>query len=129
MTRLARYVPGSRAAYRSNAVKTVCAQNHSHPSKHEAKKCDELHLLQRAGEISDLKVQPKYPIVIDGEPLKIRSHKINRASAVVYTADFAFIDHRENRKRVLDAKGFDQKRAALLRAIAEHVYRFRVELV
>ena len=38
---------------------TLCAQNKTHQSKLEAKRCDELHLLQQAGEIYDLRAHPQ----------------------------------------------------------------------
>jgi len=48
------------------------------PSKREAKRYGELMLLQRAGEISDLQLQPAFPVQINGKPF------------CVYHADFAY---------------------------------------
>ena len=67
---------GRQHKYR--AVKTVCANGHSHPSKAEAKRCDELHLLERAGHITHLTMQPKFPVVING------------VKVFTYIADFAY---------------------------------------
>jgi hypothetical protein len=36
-------------------------------SKKEAKRCGELHLLQRLGEIRNLELQPKFPLKVNGE--------------------------------------------------------------
>lgn len=113
------------------AVKTQCQHGHIHDSAKEARVCNDLHIRQRAGEITHLEVQPRFRIVIEGEPLRIRSDGYPNGRAVAYTADFAFNDHAEQppRRRVLDAKGLDLPRSRLLRALAEHVYHFRVELV
>lgn len=122
--------PRRKGAYRSNAVKAVCAQGHPHASKSEAKRCDHLYKRFRAGEISEPEQQPRFsPIILNGEPLVIRSHKINRATQVRYTADFAYFDYGRQCRVIEDSKGFDRPRDSLLRAIVEHAYKVRVELV
>ena len=60
------------------AIKTVCAAGHKHDSKKEAARCDVLHLLLKAGQVSDLKLQPTFLIEIGG-------HKVCK-----YKADFAY---------------------------------------
>lgn len=50
-------------------------------SKAEAKRYSELKLMERAGEIAALKLQPKFPVVVAG--VKIGS----------YVADFSYIDN------------------------------------
>jgi hypothetical protein len=60
--------PGGRQ-HKYRAVRTDCNAGHSHPSKAEARRCDELHLLQRAGEISRLEMQPRYTLSIGGVKL------------------------------------------------------------
>jgi len=45
----------------SVAVKTTCALGHEHDSKREAKRCAQLHILAKAGAISDIVSQPFYP--------------------------------------------------------------------
>jgi hypothetical protein len=98
------------------ARKTVCRQNHPHASKREATRCDELHLLLRAGAIESLEQQPRYPFVIDGKPLK---HDNGRAAA--YTADFRYVDRHSGQTIVEDSKGFSARdwplRKALFRAL------------
>lgn len=69
-------------------------------SKKESVMYANLKLLQKAGEISHLELQPRFVILeahtrADGE--KIR--------ALSYVADFKFYDHKHKRWRVLDAKG------------------------
>lgn len=76
------------------ARKTVCKQGCTHASKREAARCDELHLLQGAGEIVGLRVQPVFHFIVDGDYLKARNgHRIR------YTADFTYV---EARKQVVE---------------------------
>jgi len=82
------------------ARKTPCRSGHTHASGREAKRCDELQLLLRAGDIEDLVQQPEYPFIIDGQQVK---HANGRR--VIYTADFTFIDRQTGKRIVEDAKG------------------------
>ncbi len=61
-------------------------------SKHEAKRYRELKLLERAGQIRGLELQPRFPLVVNGKKI------------CTYVADFVF--HEDNRRIVEDAKGF-----------------------
>lgn len=67
------------------AVKTACGFGHEHASKKEARRCAELHLLQRAGEISDLELEPRYYFTVNGHVL---TH--DRGRRAVYTPDFRY---------------------------------------
>lgn len=60
------------------AQKTACAAGHTHDSKLEAGRCDDLHALQTAGQIERLTFQPEFPIIINGRPV------------FKYVADFAY---------------------------------------
>lgn len=82
------------------AKKATCRNGHVHASKREAGRCDELHLLLRAGEIEDLEQQPKFFFAIDGRQLK---HDNGRR--VGYTADFAYTDRQTAARVVEDSKG------------------------
>lgn len=62
-------------------------------SKKEAKRYAELRLLLKAGEISELTLQPKIACVVNG------THVCN------YFADFSFIDKRTSAKITEDVKG------------------------
>lgn len=93
---------GSNHKYR--AQRTYCANGHWHPSKAEAKRCDELHILQRAGEISRLEFEPAFPISING------------VKVCTYKADFSYFT---NESRVIeDVKG-----------VLTPVYRLKKKLV
>jgi len=61
-------------------------------SKKEATRYATLKLLERAGKISDLKLQPRFPVEINGRPF------------TTYTADFQFYDRELGRTVVEDVK-------------------------
>lgn len=60
-----------------NAVRTV-VDGHSFASKAEAKRYSELCILQKSGEITDLKLQPRYPLVFTprkgAEPVNVGTY-------------------------------------------------------
>lgn len=89
------------------AIKTVCAAGHKHDSKKEAARCDVLHLMLRAGQISDLKVQPTFLIEVNG-------HKVCK-----YKADFGYQERGET--VIEDVKGIRtptyRLKAKLLKAV------------
>lgn len=97
------------------ATKTTCNQGHGHPSKREAKRCDELHLLLRAGEIDALVYEPTYPLTLDGKPIKM-----GNGHAAKYRPDFTYSE----RGRVIaeDVKGFIVRDFPLRAAIFRHCY-------
>lgn len=64
------------------AIKTVCKAKHRHASRKEAKRCDELSLLEKAGEIAGLTQQPKYDIWIESGDF--------HAKICTYVADFRY---------------------------------------
>ena len=64
---------GVRAPSRPPPAKAVrnsgCRQGHRHESVRAARRCDALHLLERAGEISALEIRPHYWFHINGAPI------------------------------------------------------------
>lgn len=107
----------SSRGHKYGAKKTDCRAGHSHASKREAKRCDELHLLVRAGEIESLEREPKFPFVINGVQLKHgNGHKVG------YTADFKFVDRQTGKTVVEDAKGFTVRDWPLRRAVFLALY-------
>lgn len=71
------------------AKKTVCRQKHTHDSKKEATRCNELYVLKRGGVITRLKQQPKF-VLLKGfwcQHEKIRP--------IVYRADFSYYEDGE----------------------------------
>lgn len=61
-----------------SAKRTDCAHGHTHDSKLEAGRCNKLHELQAAGDISRLEMQPEFRIAVDGKHI------------CTYVADFAY---------------------------------------
>ena len=79
------------------ARKTRCNHNHLHDSMKEAYRCNDLYLLQQAGEISKLKQQPRFVLQ---KSFKLGKKKIRKLE---YVADFEYI---ENGVRTIeDVKG------------------------
>jgi hypothetical protein len=101
------------------AVKSQCRAGHTHDSKREAMRCNELHALEAAGEISDLMMHPQYWFVINGRQLK---HSNGRR--VGYKSDFEYV---ENGMLVTeDVKGVVVRdwplRRAVFKALFPHHY-------
>lgn len=81
------------------AKETTCNNGHVHASKREAMRCNDLHLLQRAGQISGLQQQPVFRFTVNDRPIKM-----DNGHEAKLTADFTYI---ENGKKVVeDSKGF-----------------------
>lgn len=79
------------------AKKAECGAGHIHDSKAEAKRCNDLHLLLRAGKIVGLKVAPRFHFSIAGRDVKMGNGQCAR-----YTADFTYVEG--NRQIVEDVK-------------------------
>lgn len=75
-------------------------------SKAEARRYQELRLLERAGEIERLELQPRYPLVV------------NTVTIGTYVGDFRYLDTRNGRRTVEDVKG-----------VRTPVYRLKCKLV
>ena len=82
-------------------------------SAKEAKRYEELVLLEKAGEIADLKCQVVYKIVI------------NDCHVCKYIADFTYLD-RGNRKVVEDAKGYQTEVYKLKRKLMKAVHGIEI---
>lgn len=76
----------------------------------------ELKLLERAGEIKDLKLQPIFEL----QP-KYKKGK-NIRSSIKYIADFQYFDIRENKTVIEDVKGVRTPVYNLKKKIFEYVY-------
>ena len=92
------------------AVKSQCGAGHTHDSKREAIRCNELHALQAAGAITDLVVHPQYWFVINGRQLK---HANGRR--VGYKSDFEYTEN--GAKITEDVKGVIVRDWPLRRAV------------
>lgn len=98
------------------AKKTPCQNGHTHDSAREARRCNDLHLLERQKKIGFLQVQPRYEFTIAGKPLKMKNGHTAR-----FTADFAYVELPSLKHVAEDSKGFVVRdyplRAALFRAL------------
>lgn len=96
------------------AKPTTCIHGHKHASKREAVRCVELHLLQQAGEIEDLEVEPTFRFVINGQQVKMGNGQVAK-----YRPDFIYTEN--GREIAEDVKGFVVRdfplRAALFRTL------------
>ena len=101
-----------------NAKKAVCRNEHTHDSKKEATRCDELHTLLAHGLIADLTIQPQYWFVINGKQVK---HANGRR--VGYRPDFNYV--MKGIECVEDCKGFITAdytlRKAIFKALFPHI--------
>lgn len=79
-------------------------------SKREAKRYQELKLLERAGEISFLELQPKYKLYFQGKWM------------FTYIADFTYVDERTHKEVTEDAKGIKTQVYRLKKKFIEEAY-------
>lgn len=97
------------------AKKSQCLHGHTHDSTKEAKRCNELHLLERAGHITHLVVQPQFLFQIDGRQIK---HDNGRR--VGMKPDFQYFEGDKN--IVEDVKGFKTAEYTLRKAIFKALF-------
>ena len=102
---------------------------HKFDSVKEGRRYNELLLLLRAGKISDLKLQPEFPITIALKPVVIRSKAYPNGRKVKYKADFSYVDNKTGKVVVEDVKGMDLPVSRLKRAIVEAIYGVRVVII
>ncbi|ALN73551.1 DUF1064 domain-containing protein [Aureimonas sp. AU20] len=88
-------------------------------SKAEARRFMELRLLERAGEISDLKLQEPFACTVGDKAVVV----------CTYRADFSYWDNRQKRQRVEDVKGMDTPVSALKRRLVRALFGVEVEIV
>lgn len=97
------------------ARKTPCLYGHTHDSKAEAERCNELHLMQQQGMISDLEIQKKYKI-LDAQKFQ----NMPNERSIVYNADFVYT---ENGITVIeDTKGKKTKDYIIKRKFVKKLY-------
>ena len=78
-------------------------------SQKEARRYGELRLMERAGQIHDLALQPRFPIVING------------VKVCTYVADFSYHDQ-QDRKFYEDVKGMLTPMYRLKKKLVKAVY-------
>lgn len=106
-------------------AKKVVVDGETFDSRMEARRWRELRLLRCAGEISELERQVKYTLVPaqkDGAGRVIER-------AVVYIADFVYVDKRTGEAVVEDVKGYKTKEFIIKRKLMLWVHGIRVKEV
>lgn len=102
--------------HKYNASPTV-VDNIRFASKAEAKHYVDLRNLQRAGKVTDLELQPRYDIEINGE------------RCGYYLADFRYFDKEEDAEVVIDVKGHDTSLSKLKRKLVKAIHGVDVRVV
>lgn len=98
-------------------IKTTTADGIKHDSRKEARRWVELTLLQRAGEISDLKRQVKYELIPKQEGER----------AVTYIADFVYTDKKTGSTVIEDCKGFKTDVYKLKKKLLQWRYGIKIK--
>jgi len=105
------------------AKKSLCRQNHKHDSIKEASRCNDLHLLEKAGKIKRLKQQPKFVL----QPkFRWRGKGIR---AITYMADFSYFDTESNMFTVEDTKGYKTEKYQIKRKLLIFKMRDRTDFL
>lgn len=108
---------GLRATSKFGAVATVVDGLTFH-SKREAHYYAQYKILERAGKIGNLELQPKFPVHING---------VKVCNVIL---DFAFFDYYANARCAIDVKGMDTPISRLKRKMLEAAYPgVKVEIV
>lgn len=95
--------------------KARCRAGHVHDSKKEAARCNRLQLLQRAGAISDLRIQQKYEL--------IPAHKYEGMPderGCSYIADFTYF--KDGIFVIEDTKGYKTPEYVIKRKLVKQRY-------
>lgn len=105
-------------------------------SKAEMERHSTLLMRERLGEIRNLRRQVKYPLSIEGRPIKITSPRYKNGRQCVYTADFVYEERSVGahngvqfvswRMVVEESKGFYTEAARLRMAVFEAQYNIKV---
>ena len=110
--------------YYSKAKKTE-VDGHKFDSKKEAVRYQELKLLERAGKIQNLQIQPRFQLSNHATTVKYPNGRI-----AAYTADFEYLDLETGQLVTEDVKGSWVTDIAKLRmAVFEAIYLRKVTIV
>lgn len=93
----------------------------------------ELRLAERAGLIKNLRRQVRFPLIIDGRPVLIRSDRYPAGRACKWTADFVYCEIEGNdswplRETAEDYKAHYTEADRLRIAVVESAYNIRVKI-
>ena len=99
--------------------KCRCASGHIHDSKKEAKRCNELTILEQTGYIQDLRQQVKFVLI---PSQKIGGKVVERECS--YYADFVYSEG--GRQIVEDTKGVKTKDFIIKRKLMLYVHGIKI---
>jgi hypothetical protein len=100
-------------------------------SKDELRRGAELEREQALGLIRNLRRQVRFPLVIDGSPVLIRSERYPNGRRAGYRADFVYDRKTDSGwQAVVEERktGWDDPASRLRRAVVEAIYGFRIIL-
>lgn len=95
----------------------MIVDGHPFDSKREARRYKELKLMERAGAIKDLELQPKFELI---PTIRIESETLRKT---VYKADFRYTDTKTGGVVVEDVKGFKTDVYKLKKKMLLHKYK------
>lgn len=110
-------------------AKKVRIDGHMFASKRESQRYAALKQMQDAGQISDLELQPVFPLIINDKQVLIKSKRYRNGRAAKYTADFRY---RQDGKVIVEDVKSEATRteaSALRIAVAETIYNMKVVFV
>lgn len=116
MAKGAKIVRGQNMSYSKYKNQKVNVDGHIFHSKKEARRYEELKLLERAGKIRDLELQPKFELI---PTIRIETETLERVS---YYADFRYYDMTKNCEVVEDVKGYKTSVYILKKKMLLHKY-------
>ncbi len=85
-------------------VKRTVVNGIKFASQHEATRYGQLRLLEAYDKIHDLKLQPRYPIVIGHVRVLKRSPRYPNGRQLTYVADFSYVDTETDERIIEDVK-------------------------
>lgn len=124
---LAGSIVGKRQSRTKYGNRKVAYDGYKFDSKRECDRYKELRILEAAGKITELKIQPKFQLRTGEKDIKIRSGRYPNGRRVAYFADFSYMD--DYGLVIEDVKGQDTPVSKLKRAIVEAQYGIPVTLV
>lgn len=95
-------------------------------SKAELRRWEQLKLLQRAGEISNLTRQQEFPLAVNGRAVKIRSKGFPNGQPCTYRVDFTYVSEASGEVVYEEVKGYDERESRLRRAVVEALYGIEI---
>lgn len=100
----------------------------AHASKKEHNRAAQLHLMERAGLVSDLREQVPYELIpAQYEEVQGKRKLVERACS--YVADFVYTDNATGLQVVEDTKGFRTPEYIIKRKLMLHVHGIRIREV